>query len=196
MMTMGKRFYAVHYDALVPYITVHVCDVPTIAGVIDTEEDTIGWDEIFSVMSLRKLCRTFLRRFQARLREQHQDRVARYLFMRDWNRTRLCNYGLNAAASNAYMMFTKLLPSRLRKRGGYRVVLHFSREQHRAADPLWVDTAVYLPIGTFVWKANDAAPEGVDACGWLWVTYRLIHWLHEEAGWIHPDVIASNQGGC
>ena len=192
MMTTGKRFCAV-CSVPVPSITVHECDHPSNAGVRDQQERTIWWGDIFSVKSLRKLCGTFMPRFQARLGEQHQDSIARYLFMRDWNRTRLCNYALSAVSCNADIMFTKFLPARLRRRGGHKVVLQFSREQHRAADPLWVDTVVYLPIGSYVWPANDAAPGGVDACDWLWVKYRLPHWLHEAAGWIHPDSIASTK---
>ena len=192
MMTSGKRFYARDYMAC---LTVHTCDLPSVVGVRDRDEDMIGWEDILPVMTLR--WRSSSLRFRARLHrfrdEQRQDSIARYLSMRDWNRTRLCNFSLNAVACIADVMFTKFLPARLRRRGGHKVALHFSREQHRAFDPLWVDTVVYLPIGTFVWPAKDAAPGGVDAREWLWVKYRLTHWLHEEAGWMHPDIIAFNQ---
>ena len=64
MMTSGKRFYA-RDD--IDCLTVHACELPSIAGVRDQDDETIGWEEIFSVMSLR--WRTFSLRFQARLRE-------------------------------------------------------------------------------------------------------------------------------
>ena len=199
LMTHGKRFLAVVWFAGYCFLGVHVCDFPSYTGVIDTNEDAIRWYNILPMTCLRKLCRTLLPRFQARLRahcrasQQEHDRIGRFLLLRQWARIKLCNFGLNAVAYNSDTCYTKFIPAHFGRRGGYRVELHFSREDHRAYDPLWVDTAVYLPIGTRVWPAKDAAPGGVDACGWLWVKYRLKHWLREEAGWMHPDVIALDQ---
>ena len=148
------------------------------------------WNAILSMASLRKLCRTCVPRFQARMRERRQDIIACNLHWKDWVHARRCNYGLKAAASHEEMP-TTFLPEHFLRRGECTVILLFSREQHRAVDPLWVDTVLYLPIGTFVLPANGAAPSGSDARGWLWVKYRLTHWSREEAGWMHPDVIAS-----
>ena len=113
MMNWRKQFYAVTHKRTAPglHITVHVCDLPSGLGVLDMQDDLISWNDILSMVSLRKLCRSFLPRFQARLHEQHKDKIARYLLMRDWTRTRLCNYALNAVVCNTDVMVTKFSPA-------------------------------------------------------------------------------------
>ena len=192
MMTEGKRFYVMDEYDIVPQIIVRECDRPTFEGVIDEHAIMRGWNAILSMASLRKLCRTCVPRFQARMRERRQDIIACNLHWKDWVRARRCNYGLKAAASHEEMP-TTFLPEHFLRRGECTVILLFSREQHRAVDPLWVDTVLYLPIGTFVLPANGAAPSGSDSRGWLWVKYRLTLRSREEAGWMHPHVIRQNQ---
>ena len=90
----------------------------------------------------------------------------------------------------AEVHLTKFTPANFRRRGLCEVVLHYTRGHQLAYDPAYVDTIVYLPIGTSVWPAMDAAPSGVDAVGWLWAKYVSTNSAREESGWIHPHIIA------
>ena len=190
-MIPGKRFYTRTRPWSRYPLAIHVCDYPSYTGVFTLDDSMIRWRDILPVMKWR--WRSASSHFRERLhrfrQEQRHDCIARFLTMRDWSRTSLCNYCLQTVVDSQEVLFTKFLPRRFSKRGGYKVIWDFTREQHYAYDPLWVDTVLYLPIGTSVWPAKDRAPKGVDACKWLWVQYRLAHSLHEEAGWLHPDII-------
>ena len=127
VMNWGKQFYAVvrrrgvMRDVPWPHLTVHVCDCASAEGVRDMQDNTISWEEVFSMVSLRKLCRRFLPGFQTRLQEKQQDRIGRYLFIRDWSRTRLCNYALNAVVCDTDVKISKFLPGRFYTRHEYQV---------------------------------------------------------------------------
>ena len=195
VMSPGKRFFAARQRLLArPQITVQRCVLPAKNVVNVGHETLIKWDEIIPSLTClgQKLVHRFPR-FQARLRERQQDGIGSCLHPRQWGRARLCNYSLSKLSCPADIVVSKFLPERLRRRDGYRVVWRYSREDHRLYDPAGVDTIVYLPIGTFLWLAQDDAPKGVPDLGWIWVSYRAGHWVHDEAGWIHPEIICSNK---
>ena len=125
------------------------------------------------------------------IRELLKDPIGDWLLLREWLQVRQCNLHLFQAFPSKGTL-SVFLPSQWARPRPYQIVLPWTREQHLAHDPWYVDTVEYLPVGTYVWFASDTAPPGVAAKGWLWVQYRLPCAVEERVVWVHPETIGGN----
>ena len=125
------------------------------------------------------------------IRDVLTDPIGNWLLLREWFRVRQCNLHLFQAFPGT-RKFSVFLPSQWSRPRPYQIVLPWTREEHLAYDPWFVDTVEYLPVGTYIWFTSDTAPPEIPARGWSWVQYRLPYDVEEKTGWVHPKTIGGN----